>query len=126
MNLLEYNRGYMPGATPPEMQYAPIIQEQPGAYPQTSPNDYGSRKRTYDLVDGPPGYNNQYQPQEYATQQRNTMPDALPREAQAQKTVQSDLQIHTPSHTSHLPVNAPQQPRKMWLYIAENKRNLDM
>lgn len=117
----------MPGTTPPEMQYAPIIQEQPGGYPQTSPNDYGSRKRTFDLVDGPPGYNNnQYQPQEYATQQRNPMPETLAREAQAHKTVQSELHIHSPVHTSHLPVNAPPQARKMWLHIPENKRNLDM
>ncbi|KAL2049813.1 hypothetical protein ABVK25_009908 [Lepraria finkii] len=53
VNLLEYNRNWS-GTTPPEMHYAPIIQEQPGDYPQPPPNDYGSRKRTYDIVEGPP------------------------------------------------------------------------
>lgn len=52
---------YKTGAAPPELQYQPMIHEEASsAYAGPSPNEFGTRKRTYDAFDGPSPYDNTY------------------------------------------------------------------
>ncbi len=54
VNFLEYKTG----AAPPDIQYQPMVQEQPRGY--TPQNEYGNRKRPYGSFDGPAPYDNTY------------------------------------------------------------------
>ena len=106
-----------------------MIQEQPGEYAPPHANEYNSRKRTFDIVEGPPTYNtnnDQYQVQAYPPRQQSSVSDGLSREDQIHKVLQQSSY-----HSISQPHNNPQssnntQSGKMNIYVVENARMLDL
>lgn len=74
VNFLEYKTG----AAPPEIQYQPMVHEQPRGY--TPPSDYGNRKRAYGSFDGPAPYDTTFNslqaaPIEFNPRHQSTLPE---------------------------------------------------